>query len=68
MESRHEQQYAKPPKGMSSDALSEQQQSEHNELDTRYHQAAGAGKTTMPPRAAPRAASHSPSSPPSKHK
>jgi hypothetical protein len=64
MESRHEQQYAKPPKGMSSDALSEQQQSEHNELDTRYHQAASAGKTTMPPRAA----SHSSSRPPSKHK
>jgi hypothetical protein len=56
MESRHEQQFAKPPAGQTSDALAEQQQSEHNELDARYHQAAVAGKTTMPPRAAPRPA------------
>lgn len=53
MEARHEQQFAKPPAGVSSDALAEQQQSEHNEIDARYHQAAVAGKTTMPPRATP---------------
>ena len=49
MEDRHTQQFAKPPAGVSPDALAERQQTEHNDLDTRYHQAAAAGKSTMPP-------------------
>jgi len=49
MEDRHVQQFAKPPAGVTPDALAERQQTEHNDLDARYHQAAAAGKTTMPP-------------------
>jgi hypothetical protein len=66
MEDRHVQQFAKPAAGVTPDALAERQQTEHNDLDARYHQAAAAGKPTMapprpaarsaPPRAAPRAA------------
>jgi hypothetical protein len=61
MEARHVQQFAKPPAGVSPDALAERQQAEHNDLDARYHQAAAAGRSAMPPprpaaRRAPRSA------------
>jgi hypothetical protein len=64
MEDRHVQQFAKPPAGVTPDALAERQQTEHNELDARYHQAAAAGKATLPPprpavtRSAPPPAAH----------
>ncbi len=62
MEDRHVQQFAKPPAGVTPDALAERQQAEHNDLDARYHQAAAAGKSTLPPprpaATAPRPAAH----------
>ena len=54
LESRHVQEFAKPPAGESPQALSARQQSEHRTLDATYHQAAAAGRTSMPPLAAPR--------------
>jgi hypothetical protein len=49
METRHVQEFAKPPAGESSTALSVRQETEHKTLDQNYHQAAAAGKTVMPP-------------------
>jgi hypothetical protein len=65
MEDRHVQQFAKPPAGVTPDVLAERQQAEHNDLDARYHQAAAAGKATLPPPrpAAPRPAAPRPAAP-----
>jgi hypothetical protein len=49
MEERHVQQFAKPPAGVTPDALAERQQAEHNDLDARYHQAAAEGRSALPP-------------------
>lgn len=49
MEQRHEQEYAKPPRGETMPELTARQDSEHRELSARYQQAAAAGNSTLPP-------------------
>ena len=49
-ETRHVQEFAKPPTGESQAALAARQQTEDQALESRYHQAASAGRPTMPPR------------------
>jgi hypothetical protein len=49
METRHAQEFAKPPSGESQQALAEQQDADHRDLQARYQQAAAAGKSTLPP-------------------
>ena len=49
LESRHVQEFAKPPAGESPQALAARQEAEHQTLQSNYHQAAAAGKTVMPP-------------------
>lgn len=54
MEQRHEQEYAKPPKGETVPELTARQDSEHRDLSARYQQAAAAGSSKLP--AAPKPA------------
>jgi len=49
MEQRHEQEFAKPPKGETVPQLTARQDSEHRDLSARYQQAAAAGKSKLPP-------------------
>jgi hypothetical protein len=49
METRHVQEFAQPPRNESPTALSARQDAEDQALENRYHQAAAAGRTTMPP-------------------
>ena len=49
LESRHVQEFAKPPAGESPQTLAARQEAEHQTLQSNYHQAAAAGKTVMPP-------------------
>lgn len=49
MEQRHEQEYAKPPKGVTMPELTVRQDSEHRDLSARYQQAAAAGSSKLPP-------------------
>ena len=49
MEQRHEQEFAKPPKGETVPELTARQDSEHRDLSARYQQAAAAGKSKLPP-------------------
>ena len=49
-ETRHVQEFAKPPAGESQAALAARQQTEDQALESRYHQAATAGRPAMPPR------------------
>ena len=49
MESRHVQEFAKPPATESPQALAARQETEHRTLEMNYHQAAAAGKPVMPP-------------------
>ena len=64
LEARHVQEFAKPPAGESPQALSARQQTEHRTLEANYHQAAAAGRTSMPS-PAPRPAAPTPRPPPS---
>lgn len=48
MELRHEQEFAKPPKGETVPDLTARQDSEHRDLTARYQEAAAAGKSKMP--------------------
>jgi hypothetical protein len=48
MEQRHEQEFAKPPKGETVPALTVRQDSEHRALTAQYQEAAAAGKSKMP--------------------
>jgi hypothetical protein len=52
-EARHRQEFAKPPAGESSSALSQRQEAEHQQLDQQYQRARAAGKSAMPRQAAP---------------
>ena len=54
VEARHREEFAKPPAGESSPALSQRQEAEHQQLDQQYQRARGAGKSTMPAQPAPR--------------
>ena len=49
MEQRHEQEFAKPPKGETIPELTARQDSEHRDLSARYQQAAAAGSSKLPP-------------------
>jgi len=49
MEQRHEQEFAKPPKGERMPDLTARQDSEHRDLSARYQQAAAAGSSKLPP-------------------
>ncbi|HEV2181051.1 MAG TPA: hypothetical protein VGR59_12070, partial [Gemmatimonadaceae bacterium] len=49
MEQRHEQEFAKPPKGETMPELRARQDSEHRDLSARYQQAAAAGSSKLPP-------------------
>ena len=60
LEARHVQEFAKPPAGESPQALSARQETEHRTLEANYHQAAAAGRTSMP---APRPAAPPPRAP-----
>jgi uncharacterized protein DUF6600 len=53
-EARHREEFAKPPAGESSSALSQRQETEHQQLDQQYQRARGAGKSAMPAQPAPR--------------
>ena len=53
-ESRHRQEFAKPPAGESPAALEQRQEAEHQELDQRYQKARASGASAMPPREAPK--------------
>jgi len=55
MEQRHEQEFAKPPKGETMPELTARQDSEHRDLSARYQQAAAAGKSNLPPSPTPAA-------------
>ena len=55
MESRHRQEFAKPPAGESPAALEQRQEAEHQELDQRYEKAQASGASAMPAREAPKA-------------
>jgi len=54
VEARHRQEFAKPPAGESSSALSQRQEDEDRELNQRYQRARAGGMSTMPPQAAPK--------------
>jgi hypothetical protein len=49
-ETRHIQEFAQPPAGESQASLAARQEAEDQALESRYHQAAASGRTTMPPR------------------
>jgi hypothetical protein len=63
-ESRHRQEFAKPPAGESPAALEQRQEAEHQELDQRYEKARASGAAAMPPREAPKAQQAAPKAPP----
>jgi len=57
-ETRHIQEFAKPPAGETQAALAARQEAEDQALESSYHQAASAGRVTMPP---PRPSTSTPS-------
>jgi hypothetical protein len=64
MEQRHEQEFAKPPKGERMPDLTARQDSEHRDLSARYQQAAAAGSSKLPPSPKPaRTAARAPRNP-----
>lgn len=68
MEQRHEQEFARPPRGETLPQLTARQDSEHRDLSARYQQGAAAGRGTLPPSPKPARTTVKPAKAPTKGK